>query len=316
MGQHGSARLSVHSRLTIAVRVIEQGWTVTAAATAANVSRQTASKWVRRFREEGETGLRDRSTTPRRIHRRIAAEMVRAIEHLRRTQRLGPHRIGWALGLAASTVYAVLRRLGLHRLKRLEPRPEVIRYEWPAPGDLVHLDTKKLGRIDGVGKRFGGPNRGGGNPLGGPKTPRRGGGPLRPPRHRRPLAAGLRRAAPRRARPHGGGVPRAGARVLRRARDRGRTGDDRQRQSYVSGAFAGVLAARGIRHLRTRPYTPRTNGKAEAMVKVLINSWAYARPYRSSAERAEALSVFLDFYNLERPHGGLNGTRPIDRVRQ
>ena len=305
MGQHGSARLSVHSRLTIAVRVIEQGWTVTAAATAANVSRQTASKWVRRFREEGETGLRDRSTTPRRIHRRIAAEMVRAIEHLRRTQRLGPHRIGWALGLAASTVYAVLRRLGLHRLKRLEPRPEVIRYEWPAPGDLVHLDTKKLGRIDGVGKRFGGPKRSGARGwdfvhLAIDDHSRLAYVEQLPDEHGPTAAAFLERAL--------GSFAEHGIAVTRVMTDNG--------SPYVSGAFAGVLAARGIRHLRTRPYTPRTNGKAEAMVKVLINSWAYARPYRSSAERAEALSVFLDFYNLERPHSGLNGTRPIDRVRQ
>jgi transposase InsO family protein len=305
MGQHGSARLSVHSRLTIALRVVEQGWTVTAAASSANVSRQTASKWVRRFREEGEDGLRDRSTRPIRIHRRIASELVAAIEALRRTQRLGPHRIGWALGLAASTVYAVLRRLGLHRLSRLEPRPPVLRYEWPAPGDLIHLDTKKLGRIDGVGKRFDGPKH----------TRARGWdivhlaiddhsrlayAELLPDEHGATAAEFLERAV--------GFFATYGISVSRVMTDNG--------SPYVSRAFAGALAERGIRHLRTRPYTPRTNGKAEAMVKVLINSWAYARPYESSDQRAEALPGFLDFYNRERPHGGLNGTRPIDRVRQ
>lgn len=106
-----------------------------------------------------EAGLRDRSTRPHRIPRRVPTRIVRAIERLRLKERLGPHRIGWALGLAASTVYAVLRRLGISRLGRLEPRPEVIRYEWPVPGDLLHLDTKKLGRFSGVGKRFGGPKR-------------------------------------------------------------------------------------------------------------------------------------------------------------
>lgn len=305
MGQHGSARLSVHSRMTIAVRVIEQGWTITAAAMAANVSRQTASKWVGRFREEGEAGLRDRSTRPQRIHRRIAEEVVRAIERLRRTERLGPHRIGWALGLAASTVYAVLRRLGLHRLRRLEPRPEVIRYEWAAPGDLLHLDTKKLGRIDGVGKRFHGPKH----------TRARGWDYVHVaiddhsrlayaeqlPDELGPTAAAFLGRALRIFAGHGITV----ARVMT---DNG--------SPYVSRAFAGVLAEHGIRHLRTRPYTPRTNGKAEAMVKVLINSWAYARPYETSAARAEALRAFLDFYNHARPHGGLNGTRPIERVRQ
>jgi transposase InsO family protein len=305
MGQHGSARLSVHSRLTIAERVIEGGWTVTAAASAANVSRQTASKWVRRFREEGVAGLRDRSTRPLTIHRRVAAELVRAIEHLRRTERLGPHRIGWVLGLAASTVYAVLRRLGLHRLRRLEPRPEVIRYEWPAPGDLVHLDTKKLGRIEGIGKRFGGPKRS--RALGWDFVhvaiddhSRLAYAEQLPDEHGTTAAAFLERALEFFA-AHGISL----ARVMT---DNG--------SPYISRAFGTVLAERGIRHLRTRPYTPRTNGKAEAMVKVLINSWAYARPYESSAERADSLAVFLDFYNRERPHGGLNGIRPIDRVRQ
>ena len=305
MGQHGSARLSVHSRLTIAVRVIDEGWTITDAATAANVSRQTASKWVRRFREEGEAGLRDRSTKPLRVHRRIATELVRAIERLRVGERMGPHRIGWALGLAASTVYAVLRRLGLHRLKRLEPRPEVIRYEWPAPGDLLHLDTKKLGRIDGVGKRFGGPKRS--RTLGWDFVhvaiddhSRLAYAEQLPDEHGRTAASFLERAL--------GFFAAHGISVVRVMTDNG--------SPYVSSAFATVLAERRIRHLRTRPYTPRTNGKAEAMVKVLINSWAYARPYESSAERGEALGVFLDFYNRERPHGGLNGTRPIDRVRQ
>ncbi len=155
MGQHGSARLSIHSRLTIAMRVVEEGWTVTAAAKAANVSRQTASKWVGRFLAEGGAGLRDRSTRPHSIPRRIARTLVEQIIELRH-RRLGPHRIGWTLGVARSTVYAVLRRLGLSHLRRLEPPRQVIRYEWPSPGDMVHLDTKKLGRIAGVGKRFGG----------------------------------------------------------------------------------------------------------------------------------------------------------------
>jgi transposase InsO family protein len=301
MGQHGSARLSVHSRQTIALRVIEQGWSVTAAARAANVSRQTASKWVGRFRAEGESGLRDRSTRPLRIQRRIAGELIRMIRRLRVSERMGPHRIGWALGLAASTVYAVLRRLGLHRLKRLEPRPEVIRYEWPAPGDLVHLDTKKLGRIDGVGKRFGGPKRS--RTLGWDFVhvaiddhSRLAYAEQLPDEHGTTAAVFLERAL--------GFFAAHDITVDRVMTDNG--------SPYVSGAFA----ERGIRHLRTRPYTPRTNGKAEAMVKVLINSWAYARPYESSAQRADALPVFIDFYNLERPHGGLNGTRPIDRIRQ
>lgn len=154
MGQHGSAKLSVHSRLTIACRVLEQGWTVTSAARAANVSRQTASKWVGRYRDFGEVGLRDRSTRPKTIRRKLARSMVHRIERLR-AQRLGSHRIAWMLGLARSTVYRVLRRLGLGRLPRLEPRPDPHRYEWPIPGDLLHLDTKKIGRMGAsAGWRF------------------------------------------------------------------------------------------------------------------------------------------------------------------
>jgi transposase len=154
MGQHASAHLTVHSRLTICRRVTEEGWTIVAASRAAGVHRHTVSKWVRRFQAEGPGGLQNRSTRPHRIPRHVPAELVGRIEDLRR-QRLGSHRIAWMLGMARSTVYKVLRRLGLSRLSRLEPRPAPNRYEWPAPGDLLHLDTKKLGRIgSSTGWRF------------------------------------------------------------------------------------------------------------------------------------------------------------------
>jgi transposase InsO family protein len=269
------------------------------------VSRQTASKWVARFRAEGEAGLRDRSTRPHRLRASVPGRVVAAIERLRRRRRWGPRRIGWELEIAASTVYAVLRRLGLHRLSRLEPRPAPIRYEWPAPGDLVHLDTKKLGRFTGVRKRFGGPRRS-----------RNFGWDFvhvaiddhsrlayveqLPDEHGITAAAFVERAL--------GFFGAHGITVTRVMIDNG--------SPYVSQAFAEVLTRRGIRHLRTRPYTPRTNGKAEAMVKVLINSWAYAEAYESSIDRGAALPSFVDFYNHRRPHGGLNGARPIDRVRR
>jgi transposase len=308
MGQHGSARLSVHSRLTIGIRVIEEGWSVTAAARAANVSRQTASKWVGRFRAEGEAGLHDRSTRPLRIHRRIGAELVRAIERLRRTERLGPHRIGWALGLAASTVYAVLRRLGLHRLQRLEPRPEVIRYEWPVPGDLLHLDTKKIGRMGpSAGWRFDRTQKGRHTRLGWSVVH------VAIDDHSRlAYVEELPDERPETTVAFLGRAPR----VLRPPGDHRAPRDDRQREPLSLDGLLRRAQERGIRHIRTRPYTPRTNGKAEAMVKILLNGWAYARAYRSDQERSAALPVFVDFYNRQRPHGGLHGTRPIDRVRQ
>jgi transposase InsO family protein len=306
MGQHGSARLSVHSRLTIALRVQEEGWTVTAAARAANVSRQTASKWVGRFRELGEVGLRDRSTRPHTI-RRLGASAVRQIERLRR-QRLGSHRIAWTLHLARSTVYRVLRRLGLGRLPRLEPRPDPHRYEWPVPGDLLHLDTKKIGRMGpSAGWRFDRTQKGRHTRLGWSVVH------VAIDDHSRlAYVEELEDERPETAVAFLGRAlefyERHGITVRRVMTDNG--------NPYRSLAFPAELGRRQILHIRTRPYTPRTNGKAEAMVKILLNGWAYARAYRSDEHRSAALPVFVEFYNRERPHGGLNGARPIDRVRQ
>jgi transposase InsO family protein len=307
MGQHGSARLSVHSRLTIALRVIEQGWSVTAAARAANVSRQTASKWVARYRELDEAGLRDRSTRPHTIPRHLARSVVGRIEKLRR-QRLGSHRIAWMLGLARSTVYRVLRRLGLQRLSRLEPRADPKRYEWPVPGDLLHLDTKKIGRMgQSAGWRFDRSQKG--------RQTRLGWSVVHVAVDDHSRLAYVEELADER--------PETAVRFLDRALEfYARHGIAVRRvmtdngNPYRSLAFPAELRRRGIRHIRTRPYTPRTNGKAEAMVKVLLNGWAYARAYRSDDERSAALAPFIRFYNHRRPHGGLNGARPIDRARQ
>jgi len=307
MGQHGSARLTVHSRLAIAKRVAEEGWSITEAAVAASVSRQTASKWVRRFLDEGEAGLRDRSTRPLRTRPRVPASIVRKIARLR-AARLGTHQIAWLLGMARSSVYVVCRRLGLGRLGPIEPRPEPNRYEWPVPGDLVHLDTKKLGRMGSrTGKRFDPTQRG--------RTRRLGWTVVHiaiddhsrlayveelPDEFGETAAAFLAHALEHFA--------SLGITVRRVMTDNG--------SPYVSKAFAQEIAVRELRHIRTRPYTPRTNGKAEAMVKILLNGWAYARPYGNDARRSAALPRFIRFYNHERPHGGLNGARPIDRVRQ
>lgn len=307
MGQHGSAHLTIHSRLTICRRVIEEGWTIVAAAEAADVHRHTAAKWVRRFKTEGTAGLRDRSTRPHRIPRRVAPEVVREIEELRR-QRLGSHRIGWMLGLARSTVYAVLRRLGLGRLSALEPRPDPRRYEWPHPGDLLHLDTKKLGRMGpSAGWRFDRTQKGRHTRLGWNLVHVAVDDHSRlayveelPDETPETTVAFFRRAL--------GFFAEHGIEVHRVLTDNG--------NPYRSRAFPEALDGLGIRHVRTRPYTPRTNGKAEAMVKILLNGWAYARPYRSDDERSEALPRFVDFYNHHRPHGGLDGARPIDRVRR
>jgi len=302
---HGSARLTVHGRRVLCTRVQEESWTITEAAEAAGVSRQTASKWLSRYRIEGDAGLADRSTRPLRSPRRLHPKIEHRILKARLRHRMGPHRLSWMLQIARSTIYAVLRRLGLNRLARLEPRPPIIRYEWPSPGDMIHLDTKKLGRIKGIGKRFGGP-RG---------TQRLGWNVVHVAVDDHSRLAYAEELSDESGQTAAAFTERAlafyathGIRVQRILTDNG--------SPYMSRAFAAVLIAHGIAHRRTRPYTPRTNGKAEAMVKLLINGWAYRRPYQSSAERRQALGRFIQTYNHKRRHGGLDGARPIDRVRQ
>jgi transposase InsO family protein len=302
---HGSARLTVHGRRTICRRVLEEGWTLTRAAWAAGVSRQTASKWLHRFLVEGEAGLVNRSTRPHRSPLRLATRHVARIVRARIRLRWGPHRLGWSLGYPRSTIYQVLRRLGLSRRSALEPKEPTRRYEWPAPGDLVHLDTKKLGRIDGVGKRFGGPKR----------SRARGWNFVHVAIDDHSRLAYAEELADELGATAAAFTMRAvaffgshGIAVRRVLSDNG--------ACYRSDVFTDTLAAEGIRTLRTKPYSPRTNGKAEAMVGVLLRGWAYRRPYASSEQRAVALAAFLTTYNHHLPHGGLDGARPIDRVRQ
>lgn len=303
--QHPNARLSVYQRQLIVERV-EGGWTVARAARAVGVSRQTASKWVNRFRNSGPEGLHDASSRPRRTKPRVAEEVVRRIIRARLRFRRGPHFLGWRLGLAGSTVHVVLRRLGLNRLRR-RPREVIVRYEWPEPGDLVHLDIKKLGRIgEGGGKRVLGMIA---------KDWHRGIGwehlHIAIDDHSR-LAyaevcenelAATTVAFTNRAIDF---FAAAGIEVRRILTDNG--------SPYRSHAFAALLDERGIAMRKTRPYHPQTNGKAEAFVKIVSNEWAYAKPYHNTEERAEELGPFLRYYNLYRPHGGIGGQRPILRV--
>lgn len=302
---HGSAALTVHGRRTICRRVLQEGWSVTAAAAAAGVSRQTASKWVNRFRMQGEAGLVNRSTRPHRSPARLATRHVARIVRARLRLRWGPHRLSWSLRYPRSTVYAVLRRLGMSRRTQLEPKAAIRRYEWPEPGDLIHLDTKKLGRISGIGKRFGGPRRS--RPIGWNWVH------VAVDDHSR-LAyaeelpdevASTATAFTMRALAF---FAEHGIRVRRVLSDNG--------SCYRSRLFADTLASAGVRTMRTHPYTPRTNGKAEAMVGTLLRGWAYRRPYETTDKRIAELSRFVHTYNHHLPHGGLDGARPIDRVRQ
>jgi len=305
---HRNARLTPHGRLLLCERVDLHGWKLCEAAAAAGISRQTAGKWLARWRCEGALGLLDRSSRPRRIALRIIGRSLRRVVHLRVTRRLGPARIAWHLRLAPATVYRALRRVCLHRLRLLDPKTEAVRYCWPHAGELVHLDTKKLGRIGpGGGKRVHGwSHRHEHAGIGWnyahvavDDATRLAYAEELPDERGQTAAAFLERALAFFA---GEGIY-----VERLLTDNG--------SPYLSHAFRGVCAGRGLRHLRTRPRRPQTNGKAEAFVKTLQNGWAYRRPYDSTAERIAALPVFLTYYNAYRPHGGLDGDTPLARLR-
>ena len=301
---HASARLTPRGRRLLVERV-RSGWTITKAAEAAGISRQTGSKWVGRFRREGDTGLVDRSSAAHRQPRAHPAALVEQLCARRRELKVGPHVLAWESGLARSTVYGLLRREGLGRLDRLEPRAPVIRYERARPGELVHLDTKQLGRIEGHGHRVTGDRHVRNRGIGWNRVH------VAIDDHTRlayieelpdesPLttAAFLRRAWRFYA---GHGIT-----IERILTDNG--------GCYRSRDFAAACDELGIGHRFTRPYRPQTNGKAERLVRTLLGEWAYARPYADTAERIARLPAFLDFYNHRRPHWSLSGQPPISRT--
>lgn len=306
MKTHANARLTVRGRLLLCERVTKQCWTVGAAARAAGVSPRTAWKWLARFRDEDIAGLADRSSAPRRIPHRTPAGRVAAVEHLRRL-RMTSTQIAVRLHMALSTVTAVLARLGLHRLSRLAPPEPPNRYERRHPGELLHIDVKKLGRIGRPGHRVTGDRR----------TRTRGIGweyvhvcvddatrlayvEVLEDERGETAAGFLRRAAAHFA--------ERGVRVRAVLTDNG--------SAYVSQVHAAACRELGLRHLRTRPYRPRTNGKAERFIRTLLTEWAYAATYRDSAHRRTALVPWLAFYNQRRPHGALGRQAPIVRLRR
>ena len=297
---HPNARLTPHGRALLADR-IRTGWTITAAARAAGVSRQTGSKWWRRARL-GE--LADRRSVVRVQAQAHAPELVARLCARRRELRVGPHVLAWEAGLAPSTAYAILRRRGLSRLDRLEPRRPVVRYERARPGELVHLDTKMLGRIDGVGHRVSGDRRTRNRGIGWDRVhiaiddhSRLAYAEELPDESPATTAAFLRRAWSFYA---GHGIA-----VERILTDNG--------GCYRSAAFAAACDELGLGHRRTRPYRPQTNGKAERMVRTLLCEWAYAGAFASTAQRVASLPRYLDFYNHRRPHWSLAGQPPISR---
>jgi transposase InsO family protein len=305
MNVHKNARLTVSGRELLVARVA-QGWPVKAAAQAAGISRRTAHKWLARHRCGGERRLHDRSSAPRRCPRRIGQARLAEIERLRRERLTGPQ-IACRLDMARSTVGAVLRRLGLGKLAALEPKPEVVRYERAAPGELIHIDIKSLGKIDGVGHRITGQHAGHHRARGVgfehlhvaiDDASRLAYTEILPSLGREDATAFLQRAV--------AWYARMGVKVERVMTDNG--------SAYRSKLFAKALAQAGVRHIRTRPYTPRTNGKAERFIQTSLREWAYAKPYQSSAQRSAAVGPWTTAYNLARPHSGIGGLTPWARV--
>lgn len=305
---HRNAKLSPAGRLVLVQR-IAAGRPVAHVAAEMGIARQTAYRWWRRFREEGVLGLEDRSSRPRRSPRWTSAAVVRQVERLRRRFKLGPVRIAYRLGLASSTVYRVLCRLGLQRLSWLDrPTGRVIRrYEHERPGDLVHMDIKKLGRIrPGGGWRFHGrgkvarPGRVGYSYVHSAVDDhsRLAYSEILGDERSETVIAFWRRAT--------AWFAERGIAVHAVLTDNG--------SAYCSNSFASLCRELGMLHRRTRPYTPQTNGKVERFNRTLLDEWAYVRLYRSDAARSAALDRWLHGYNHHRRHTSLGGLPPISRV--
>ena len=304
MRVHANAKLTQKGRLLLVQRV-EGGWKVAQAAACAGVSECTAFRWLRRYREGGFSSLADRSSRPHACPQATDPRRVHRIIRLRR-RRLVAWEIALRVDVPRSTVSRILRREGLGRLRSLEPKESVRRYERKRPGELLHLDTKKLGRIEGLGHR-----------IHGDRSVRfRGAGwenahaaiddhsrvacvEVLPDERKESVTAFLKRSVTWYA--------DQGIVIERVMTDRG--------SGYRSKLFNDACKALGIRHIYTRPYTPKTNGKVERFIQTFTRKWAYAAPYRTSNHRARALPGWLNHYNRRRPHHGLGGQTPWQRLK-
>lgn len=309
MNMHKNARLTPRGRERI-VQQIASGQTPKAVAEAAGVCPRTVCKWVERYRREGVAGLKDRSSRPHRLHRPTPPAIVEQVERLRR-QRYTGKQIAADLHISPATVSRILRRLGLNKLKALEPIEPVRRYERERPGELIHIDIKKLGRIDGVGHRITGDRRGQSNRRA------RGEGlgweyvhvciddasriafvQVLPNEKKESSVAFLKAAVAYYA--------SLGVTVARVMTDNG--------ACYKAFDFRNTCRDLGLRHIRTRPYTPKTNGKAERFIQTALREWAYAKAYPHSDCRTAELPFWLHRYNWHRPHGSLKANTPISRL--
>jgi transposase InsO family protein len=302
MKSHRNAKTNVYQRQLLIDRIQRQGWTQRQAAEAVGVSVRTVAKWVARATDT----LADRPSRPVRQPRRVAVTAVAAIVALRQT-RATAWQISAALAVPRSTVTLVLKRTGLNRIASLTPSPVIQRYEWPHAGDLLHLDIKRLGRIRGIGHRIHGDRA---------RSPRGGGWEfvhVAIDDATRLAYVEVRRSM--RVRTCVGFLGRAvrwfgrcGIRIRRLLTDNG--------SAYRSRVFARACRTRALRHHRTRPYRPQTNGKAERFIQTLLREWAYRHPYISSRRRTAALTPYLRFYNRRRPHTSLGRRSPWTRFQE
>ena len=310
MNIHKNARLTPKSRAELVRRVME-GQPKDQVAAAFGVSARTAAKWVERFQAEGEAGLQDRSSRPHRLYRPTPPQTVSRIESLRRERRPASH-IALELGVSPATVSRVLTRLGLNKLKALDPPEPVRRYERQTPGELLHIDIKKLGKFNKIGHRITGDRRGQSN-----QRPHGKKGPgweyvhvciddasriafsqIKIDEKQQSAVAFLKAAVAY--------YKSLGVAVTRVMTDNG--------SCYKSRAFARTCKRLKLKHIRTKPYTPKTNGKAERFIQTALREWAYARAYDTSQQRAVELPYWIHRYNWHRPHGSLKAQTPISRL--
>jgi len=304
MDMHKNARSCPASRELLVRRILREGWGVSQAAGAAGLSKRTAYKWLQRYKAEGPSGLADRSSHPLHQPTRTPRARVERILTLRR-QRMCGAEIACRLGMARSTVARILHREGLGRLRALDPPEPVRRYVKQHPGELLHLDIKKLGRIRGIGHRITG-NRRDTSPGAGweyvhvciDDASRLGYVEVLPDERQGTTTGFLERAVAWYAR-----QDIATQRILT---DNG--------NPYRSHRFAAACRRLGIRHSFTRPYRPQTNGKAERLIQTLLREWAYRFPYRSSKQRRRRLTRYMHFYNCHRMHQSLGGLPPLSRL--
>jgi len=306
MRVHPNARTTPRSRAVIIARVENEGWSVAETAEAFGVSERTVYKWRSRYRAGGSAALEDGRCVPQRIPHRTAAAKVARIVQLR-GQRLRMWEIAWRVGVPRSTVAAVLARHGLSRLPLTEPPPPVVRYQRDRAGELLHIDTKPLGKIGQIGHRIHGDRskrvRGIGYEhahVAIDDASRLAYVEILPTAQKTEAIGFLERAV--------SWFASLGIRIEQVMSDNG--------SAYLSRAFAATCKTLNMRHIRTRPYTPRTNGKAERFIQTMLREWAYRRSYRTSGFRRRALTPWLRYYNRWRPHTSLNFQSPLSRLRE